>query len=576
MAELSICLFGPFEVALEGVLVTGFASDKVRALLAYLAVESDRPHRREALAGLLWPDYPESSARASLRRALANLRTVIGDRQASPPFLSIYRQTVQFNCVGDAWCDVTAFIHALEAARSSPQAIHHLEEATELYRGSFLEGFSLGDSVAFEEWLLLTREQLRRRALAALRRLAAHHGAQGEYGQALPYARRQVELEPWHEEAQRQLMRLLVLSGQRGLAVAQYEACRRTLADQLGVEPAAETTQLYEQIRDGDADFGQAKEQGMAHEVLETLPVSPTSAQPATQRRLPGWRTAGMRFALIGGGLLLLVIAIMQLLMFFGIASPERAMPPPENIVVSPVGKVVLPCQDVTPPQICVYELRTGQFTQVTDDLGFEEMDAIAWAPDGQEIVFDASPVVGSVQPCNHYLYVINADGSNLRQLTGGDTCDHIPRWSPDGEWIAFNRNQELWLIRPDGSEPHQLFGESGKFCIGELNWAPNSRQIAFLGQECPPMPALPNREVWVINRDGTAPRVVHTFERRPNAATVHWEPDSLGLICDHTYGDEGPRFLRIDPKGIGEPFLIDVLPFGWHPNYWPQWGRSE
>jgi DNA-binding SARP family transcriptional activator len=85
MAALSVRLFGPFQVALDGEAVTGFATDKGRALLAYLVVEADRPHRRESLAGLLWPDYPERSARTSLRSALANLRQVIGDAAASPP-----------------------------------------------------------------------------------------------------------------------------------------------------------------------------------------------------------------------------------------------------------------------------------------------------------------------------------------------------------------------------------------------------------------------------------------------------------------------------------------------------------
>jgi DNA-binding SARP family transcriptional activator len=570
MARLSIRLFGSFEVTLEGEPVTGFASDKVRALLAYLVAESDCPHRREALAGLLWPEYPESSARASLRRALANLRMVIGDRQASPPFLSISRQTVQFNCVKDAWCDVTAFTHSLEAAQSS-QAIDPLEEAAELYRGSFLEGFSLGDSVAFEEWLLLQRERLRREALAALRRLATHHEAQGEYGKALPYARQQVDLEPWQEEAQRQLMRLLTLNGQRGLAVAQYEACRRTLADQLSVEPADETTWLYEQIRDGAASFGQVKEQEIAHD----LPKTPTMSLPSTQRHLPDWHKISVRLALIGGSLLLLAVAIMQGLVFFGVAPPERVAPPPENLMVSPVGKVVLPCQDTAPPQICVHEFRSGKLTQVTDNLEFEEMDAITWAPDGRQIVFDAGPVFGSVRPCNHHLYIINTDGSNLRQLTSGDTCDQIPNWSPDGEWIAFNRSQELWLIHPDGSEPHRLVGELAQFCVGELKWSPNSRQLAFIGGECTPVP-LPLNEVWVINHDGTAAQMVHTFEQQPDDATLHWDQNGLAIICEHTYVDGVPRFLHIDSKGIGEPFLIDVLPFEWRPNYWPQWGKAE
>ena len=80
MTHLSLSLLGPFQAALDGQLVTGFDSAKVRALLAYLAVEADRPHSREALAGLLWPDYSDRSALNSLRSALANLRQVIGDR----------------------------------------------------------------------------------------------------------------------------------------------------------------------------------------------------------------------------------------------------------------------------------------------------------------------------------------------------------------------------------------------------------------------------------------------------------------------------------------------------------------
>jgi DNA-binding SARP family transcriptional activator len=79
MARLAIRLLGPFQVTPDREPVTGFASDKVRALLAYLAVTAGRPHRRETLAGLLWPEYPERSARAALRNALANLRRMIGD-----------------------------------------------------------------------------------------------------------------------------------------------------------------------------------------------------------------------------------------------------------------------------------------------------------------------------------------------------------------------------------------------------------------------------------------------------------------------------------------------------------------
>ncbi|MCR4405553.1 MAG: AAA family ATPase [Anaerolineae bacterium] len=246
MAHLSLSCLGPFQVTLDGQPVMGFKSNKVRALLAYLAVEADRPHRREVLAGLLWPDWPDRDALSNLRYTLANLRQVIGDRTAEPPFLLITRDTIQFNPASDYWLDVTAFIDLIGLRDMSG-----LERAVAMYQGSFLEGFSVSDSPAFEEWALLTREQIGRQMLFALHSLAATYEQRGQYEQAQSRARRQVELEPWDEAAHQQLMRALALSGQRSAALSQYEICRRLLAEELGVEPAAETTRLYEQIRDG-------------------------------------------------------------------------------------------------------------------------------------------------------------------------------------------------------------------------------------------------------------------------------------------------------------------------------------
>ena len=74
MAQLQIHLFGAPTVILASGSEASLPSDKARGLLAYLAVEAGQAHRREKLAGLLWPDYTESSARANLRRALADLR----------------------------------------------------------------------------------------------------------------------------------------------------------------------------------------------------------------------------------------------------------------------------------------------------------------------------------------------------------------------------------------------------------------------------------------------------------------------------------------------------------------------
>jgi DNA-binding SARP family transcriptional activator len=81
-------------------------------------------------------------------------------------------------------------------------------------------------------------------------RLVYCHQARGQYEAAIQYAWQWVALDPWQEEAQQQLMYLLAISGQRTTALAQYKTCCRLLREELGVEPAEETTRLYEQIRD--------------------------------------------------------------------------------------------------------------------------------------------------------------------------------------------------------------------------------------------------------------------------------------------------------------------------------------
>jgi DNA-binding SARP family transcriptional activator/predicted ATPase len=251
VAELCITLFGPLQVTLDGE-PASFESDKVRALLAYLVVESEGPHRRERLAGLLWPDWPETSARNNLRHTLAVLRRTIGDHEAEPPYLHVTRQEIRFNASSEAQADVIAFSALLQSSQpAGPQTVEALAHAVELYQGDFLQDFSLPDSPEFEEWALLTREQFRREAMEALHRLAGIQADRGEYQAALEYARRQTELDPWREEAHAQVMRALALSGRRSEALAQYQTCRRLLAEELGVEPAAHTRRLYEQIRAG-------------------------------------------------------------------------------------------------------------------------------------------------------------------------------------------------------------------------------------------------------------------------------------------------------------------------------------
>jgi DNA-binding SARP family transcriptional activator len=246
--ELHLVLLGNVEMRRDGVPVTGFRSAKAQALLCYLAV-TGRPHTRPALAGLLWGDMPEDKARMNLRQALTNLRRLLR------PFLDITRHDVGFkpNCA--CWLDVERF-EALAAGASAQAGAERLREAVELYRGDFLEGFYVRDAPEFEDWALAQRARLRELAMSALHRLAVHFTQQGDTGHAagIDYATRLLALEPWREAAHRDLMRLLAGSGQRGAALAQYETCRRVLAEELDVEPGPETTALYERVRDGDSN----------------------------------------------------------------------------------------------------------------------------------------------------------------------------------------------------------------------------------------------------------------------------------------------------------------------------------
>lgn len=258
MAHLDIQLLGALQILLDGAPLTGFATDKARALLAYLALESAHPQRRDALATLLWPDQPENKARQNLRQTLLYLRQSLNDDTcAEAPFLLVDRDTVQFNPAADYTLDVTQFEALSRACRqhrhrrleSCRPCLQRLERMADLYRGEFLANFYVGDSTLFEEWATLKREWLHREAVEALFTLTDYHTRRGELARARQHAWRQVQLEPWREEAHRQLMRLLALEGERSAALAQYETCRRILRQELGVEPMAETTALCEAIK---------------------------------------------------------------------------------------------------------------------------------------------------------------------------------------------------------------------------------------------------------------------------------------------------------------------------------------
>ncbi len=258
MACLEVNLLASFQVTLNGRLLTNFGTDKTRALLAYLTVERDHPHRRESLAALLWPEQPDKQARHSLRQALTHLRHALEDHDDSRAYLLIDRHDVWLNPEANVHVDVAQFTTLADACASHDHrhiaacrpCLQRLERMITLYRGDFLAGFIVTDSTLFAEWALLKREWLHRQAIEALTYLADYAERRDDVKAARHYAQQQVDLEPWREEAHRQLIRLLAQAGQRSAALAQFAACRTALAQELEVSPTAETDRLYQLIRD--------------------------------------------------------------------------------------------------------------------------------------------------------------------------------------------------------------------------------------------------------------------------------------------------------------------------------------
>lgn len=277
MAQLSLLVLGPFQALLDGKPVTGFESTRVRALLTYLAVEKARPHRRETLVELFWPEQPSGVGAANLRHALANLRKAIGDQHATPPFLLITAGTLQFNAASNTVIDLDRF-NALLINNPPPAAC---QEALALYRSRFVEGFTLDDSPEFELWLTVQRERIDYLAGQALAKVVAAAVQQGDFPQAISWTQRQLTLDALNEDLHQQLIWLLAHSGQRTAALHHYDHCCDLLRQELAIEPAAALQTLVAHLRTGNPDLGTIYGQ-------DGEPLTAPSTAPAKPPPTPG------------------------------------------------------------------------------------------------------------------------------------------------------------------------------------------------------------------------------------------------------------------------------------------------
>jgi predicted ATPase/DNA-binding SARP family transcriptional activator len=247
---VSAAFFGGFELFQGLEPVAGFGYDKVKALFAYLAIEDAIPFNRDVLAGMFWPDQPESKALHSLRQALSRLRAVLRDEDSEAPLFLTYRTAIQRNPQANIVTDVFKFESSIKRSLNGEGIdISKLESAVDLYRGELLKGLSLSGAEGFEEWLFNRREYFHRQVVSALERIVSHHEFRLNFDRARIYAEKWLDLEPWREEAHRKLMLHYARTGQRSSALRQYDICRRVLLDRLDLLPDEETEGLYRRIR---------------------------------------------------------------------------------------------------------------------------------------------------------------------------------------------------------------------------------------------------------------------------------------------------------------------------------------
>ncbi len=223
---LRVRLLGELQADVDGAPVAPPASRRAWSLLAWLALHPGT-HARGIVAARFWPDVLDTSARASLRSALWELRRALGTDEP----LVAGRERIALR----AETDLAEFEAHVAAGR--------LEDAVALHRGPLLAGLD-------EDWVLEARDELSERVGSAYSRLAAEAATPAA---AVAWARRRLQLDPLDEDAARELMRRLAEAGDRAGALATYDRLSERLREALGLAPSQQTRTLAATLRQVEA-----------------------------------------------------------------------------------------------------------------------------------------------------------------------------------------------------------------------------------------------------------------------------------------------------------------------------------
>jgi DNA-binding SARP family transcriptional activator len=217
-------------------------------LLGYLLLHRGEPLGRKHVAFALWPDASEEEALAHLRRHIYLVRRALPASPGGADWIAADRSSLRWEPADECWLDVEEFESQSAigqgAAPSSGgrPSIPALERAVSLYAGDLLPD-------CYDDWVLPDRERLRRLYAEALARLAALRACLGDLRGAVSAAESLVAHDNLREDAQRTLIAMRYLAGDRAAALAAFDECQRVLADELDVEPIEETVRLAAAIR---------------------------------------------------------------------------------------------------------------------------------------------------------------------------------------------------------------------------------------------------------------------------------------------------------------------------------------
>lgn len=250
---LRVRLFGRFEVWREGALISpqAWGRRKTQSLLKLLLSERGRVFMQDQLIEALFPDLDPDKAIRNLYGRVSRLRHLLEpelERGGDSLFIPKVKEGYYFSESASCWIDTEEFQKACEAARALEeagrwtQALTTYQQAIELYRGDYLA------EDLYEEWTLIPRERWRALYLESLERLAECQARLGQFHRAIEHCRCIIELEPYNENAYRQLMRYHYHAGEQKKALQAYQACVQALKEHLEVAPERETCELQQQI----------------------------------------------------------------------------------------------------------------------------------------------------------------------------------------------------------------------------------------------------------------------------------------------------------------------------------------